>query len=115
MGERWSVLVTVQVVGAGRLGAVDPAVPSWPTPAGQHDWWLRLRPRTATGRRLVSTRVALMLVCVRQTPQARRPARSRAGPRGAPGPIRVAPFSRAALHHLDQRLPHRRRAVPDRA
>ena len=52
-GECWSVLVTGSVVEAGHRGVDQQELRPSPTPAGSHDWWVRLRPRQVTGRRLV--------------------------------------------------------------
>lgn len=55
-GECWSVLLTAQVVDAGHRGPGEP-VPA-PTSVGARDWWVRLRPRQVTGRRLVTEKGA---------------------------------------------------------
>jgi hypothetical protein len=53
-GERWSVLISGTVGEGGNAPDESARWPS-PTPGGDHDCWIRLRPRQVTGRRLAST------------------------------------------------------------
>jgi uncharacterized protein len=52
-GDRWSVLFSARVVEAGAAAPRDLSLVPATTPRGQRDWWVRLRPRQVTGRRLV--------------------------------------------------------------